>query len=200
MAPLKTLSSPGGLLVLTSLVTSLAPAVSGAQGAKEESNHKVETKGDVIFGGLFPMHEKGTQGRNCGKIKKEKGIQRLEAMLLAVDLINSNRSLLPGLTVGMRILDTCSYDTYALEQCMDFIKAQLSKIDLDDYRCQDDQTPSHNNPKPVAGVIGAASSTVSIMVANILRLFKVSTASLSFSLSGWLSVFLVVWLSVCLAS
>nr|KAG5694251.1 hypothetical protein BaRGS_021566 [Batillaria attramentaria] len=80
------------------------------------------------------MHEKGEHGANCGKIKKEKGIQRLEAMLYAVDLINSKQDLLPGLHVGMRILDTCSYDTFALEQCMDFIKAHLSTIDLEDYR------------------------------------------------------------------
>ncbi|XP_070193849.1 metabotropic glutamate receptor 8-like [Littorina saxatilis] len=141
----------------------------------DTSNDKVDVDGEVIFGGLFPMHEKGTQGRNCGEIKKEKGIQRLEAMLLAVDLINKDPKLLPGLKVGLRILDTCSYDTFALEQCMDFIKAQLSTIDLEDYRCADDQSPSYKLLKPVAGVIGAASSTVSIMVANILRLFKRSS-------------------------
>lgn len=141
----------------------------------ESGSYKVDAKGDIIFGGLFPMHEKGTHGMNCGKIKKEKGIQRLEAMLYAVDLINDNPELLPGLKVGMRILDTCSYDTFALEQCMDFIKAQLSTIDLEDYRCADDQSPAYHRLKPVAGVIGAASSTVSIMVANILRLFKVGT-------------------------
>ncbi|XP_076448253.1 metabotropic glutamate receptor 8-like [Babylonia areolata] len=152
----------------------------------EPGNLKVDLKGQVVFGGLFPMHEKGTQGRNCGKIKKEKGIQRLEAMLLAVDLINRDPNLLPGVTVGMRILDTCSYDTFALEQCMDFIKAQLSTIDLEDYRCEDNSSPAYNRLKPVVGVIGAASSTVSIMVANILRLFKIpqiSYASTSSDLS-----------------
>ena len=79
-----------------------------------------------MFGGLFPMHEKGKDGKNCGKIKKEKGIQRLEAMLFAVDRINKDQKLLPNITIGMRILDTCSYDTFALEQSMDFIKAQLT--------------------------------------------------------------------------
>ena len=63
---------------------------------------------------------------------------------------------------------------------MDFIKAQLSTIDLEDYRCDDDQSPAYHRLKPVAGVIGAASSTVSIMVANILRLFKVGTFQIFF--------------------
>lgn len=138
---------------------------------------KVVKESDVIFGGLFPMHEHGVQGgATCGRIKREKGIQRLEAMLYAVDLLNADPDILPGLKIGLHVLDTCSDDTYALEQCMDFIKAQLqlSSFDVDDYSCADGSTPRYHRLSPVAGVIGGASSPVSIMVANILRLFKVS--------------------------
>lgn len=137
---------------------------------------KVVKESDVVFGGLFPMHERGVQGdATCGRIKREKGIQRLEAMLYAVDLLNSNEDILPGLNIGLNVLDTCSDDTFALEQCMDFIKAQLqlSSFDVEDYSCLDGSTPRYHRLRPVAGVIGAASSPVSIMVANILRLFKV---------------------------
>ena len=141
---------------------------------RQIEDKKLRLDGDIIFGGLFPMHEKGKNGEYCGMIKKEKGIQRLEAMLFAVEKINNNMSLLPGLTIGVHILDTCSFDTYALEQCMDFIKAQLTTIDRGDYKCDDGHTPKYIRLKPVVGVIGAASSPVSIMVANILRLFKVS--------------------------
>ncbi|XP_071082339.1 metabotropic glutamate receptor 8-like [Haliotis cracherodii] len=152
----------------------------------EEETRKIITEGDVIFGGLFPMHEKGQQGQSCGSLKKEKGIQRLEAMLYAIDRINNDDELLPGLDIGLHILDTCSFDTYALEQCMDFIKAQLSTIDQEDYKCADGRSPKIRPLHPVAGVIGAASSPVSIMVANILRLFKIpqiSYASSSVDLS-----------------
>lgn len=136
---------------------------------------KLINDGEIIFGGLFPMHEKGQQGDGrCGKIKKEKGIQRLEAMLFAVQRINDDQKLLPGIHIGVHILDTCSSDTYALEQCMDFIKAQITTIDNTDYYCDNGKIPQYTPIKPVVGVIGAASSTVSIMVANILRLFKVS--------------------------
>ncbi|KAK3579095.1 hypothetical protein CHS0354_029955, partial [Potamilus streckersoni] len=138
----------------------------------ENDETKIWADGDIIFGGLFPMHEKGKEGKNCGELKKEKGIQRLEAMLFAVKRINRDNTLLPGVKVGMHILDTCSYDTYALEQCMDFIKAQMTTIDLAEYKCENGRTPKYQRLKPVVGVIGAASSPVSIMVANILRLFK----------------------------
>ncbi|XP_012946373.1 metabotropic glutamate receptor 3, partial [Aplysia californica] len=139
---------------------------------------KIVTEGDVVFGGLFPMHEQGLHGgATCGRIKREKGIQRLEAMLYAVDLLNADSEILPELKIGLHVLDTCSDDTFALEQCMDFIKAQLSSIDVDDYECRDGYPPIFHPLRPVAGVIGAASSPVSIMVANILRLFKIPQIS-----------------------
>ncbi len=42
--------------------------------------------------------------------------QRVEAMLFAVDEINRDKKLLPGVKLGVSIMDTCSRDTYALEQ------------------------------------------------------------------------------------
>ncbi|XP_013778093.1 metabotropic glutamate receptor 8-like [Limulus polyphemus] len=143
--------------------------------------------GDLVLGGLFPMHEAlGGNNRPCGSIKEEKGIQRLEAMLYALDNINRDAHLLPNITLGTFILDTCSLDTHALEQSMEFVKASLTPLDDSQYRCEDGRKPLWNPQKPVVGVIGAASSSVSVMVANILRLFKIpqiSYASTSTELS-----------------
>lgn len=130
--------------------------------------------GDVILGGLFPMHEVGTGGEMCGAIKAEKGIQRVEAMLFAIDLINADPDLLPGVQLGAHILDTCQRDTYALEQSLEFIKPYMSTMDGHEYQCSDGRAPKVTLYQPVAGVIGAAASPVSIMVANMLRLFKVN--------------------------
>lgn len=76
----------------------------------------------------------------------------------------------------MHILDTCSRDTYALEQTMEFVQSFLTTIDhaTDSYQCDDGSVPRYIAREPVVGVIGAASSSVSVMVANILRLFQVS--------------------------
>lgn len=72
-----------------------------------------------MLGGLFPVHEKGGGVDECGRINEDRGIQRLEAMLFAIDRINSDPVLLPGVSLGVHILDTCSRDTYALEQVGD---------------------------------------------------------------------------------
>ncbi|XP_067129617.1 metabotropic glutamate receptor 3-like isoform X2 [Centruroides vittatus] len=156
--------------------------------AKSKSYH-LKLNGDLILGGLFPMHEAGIgtdPDRACGKIKEEKGIQRMEAMLYALDQINEDNDLLPNVTLGAFILDTCSRDTYALEQSMEFVKTSLTSMDDSEYHCRDGNRPIYTPRKPVSGVIGAASSTESVMVANILRLFKIpqiSYASTSTELS-----------------
>eukprot|EP00061_Rhincodon_typus_P009690 g33365.t1 len=141
------------------------------QGAAQEHAHSIRLEGDIILGGLFPVHSRGQSGAACGEIKKEKGIHRMEAMLHAVDQLNRDPELLTNITLGVRILDTCSRDTYALEQSLTFVQALIEK-DTTDVRCASGEAPIITKPDKIVGVIGASASSVSIMVANILRLFK----------------------------
>lgn len=86
--------------------------------------------GDIILGGIFPMHEQisGTPDYPCGAVKEEKGMQRLEAMLYALDAINADPELLPNMTLGALIIDSCSSDTYALEQSMEFVRSYMNQV------------------------------------------------------------------------
>ncbi|XP_014326468.2 metabotropic glutamate receptor 6-like isoform X3 [Xiphophorus maculatus] len=138
--------------------------------------HSIKLPGDITLGGLFPIHARGPHGVNCGELKKEKGIHRMEAMLYALDQINGDPELLPNITLGARILDTCSRDTYALEQSLTFVQALIQK-DTSDIRCSNGEPPLIRKPERVVGVIGASASSVSIMVANILRLFEIPQVS-----------------------
>ena len=118
---------PASVLV-PALVLALV-ASSGLSRADSEPR-VVQLPGNVTFGGLFPMHEqRSSDGQaTCGRIKEEKGIQRLEAMLWAVDEINRDPRLLPGIQIGVRILDTCSSGTYALEQSMEFVRSNMNQV------------------------------------------------------------------------
>ncbi|XP_044067736.1 metabotropic glutamate receptor 7-like isoform X2 [Siniperca chuatsi] len=138
--------------------------------------HSIRTEGHLTLGGLFPVHARGSDGMPCGDLKKENGIQRLEAMMYALDQINQDEQLLPNITLGARVLDTCSRDTYALEQSLTFVQALITK-DTSDVRCTNGEPPVFVKPEKVVGVIGASASSVSIMVANILRLFQIPQIS-----------------------
>ncbi|XP_030005895.1 metabotropic glutamate receptor 8 isoform X1 [Sphaeramia orbicularis] len=168
------------LLVATSCTWLLPPAspqrIPTDPQAAPEYAHSIRLDGDIILGGLFPVHSRGDRGTPCGELKKEKGIHRLEAMMFAIDLINKDPELLPNITLGARILDTCSRDTYALEQSLTFVQALIER-DGSDVRCANGDPPIFTKPDKIVGVIGAAASSVSIMVANILRLFKIPQIS-----------------------
>uniref|UniRef100_A0A669R0J8 Glutamate metabotropic receptor 2 n=1 Tax=Phasianus colchicus TaxID=9054 RepID=A0A669R0J8_PHACC len=148
---------------------------------------EISTEGDLVIGGLFPIHEKGVGSEDCGKINEHRGIQRLEAMLFALDEINKDPSILPGVRLGAHILDTCSKDTYALEQSLDFVRASLTRVDGSEHICPDGSYAVHDDvPTAITGVIGGSYSDVSIQVANLLRLFQIpqiSYASTSAKLS-----------------
>uniref|UniRef100_A0AAQ4QV45 G-protein coupled receptors family 3 profile domain-containing protein n=1 Tax=Gasterosteus aculeatus aculeatus TaxID=481459 RepID=A0AAQ4QV45_GASAC len=138
--------------------------------------HSIRVEGDVTLGGLFPVHARGVPGIPGGDIKRETASTRLEAMMYALDQINGDEDLLPNVTLGARILDTCSRDTYALEQSLTFVQALIQK-DTSDVRCTNGEPPMFVKPEKVVGVVGASASSVSIMVANILRLFQIPQIS-----------------------
>ncbi|KAH8391456.1 hypothetical protein KR215_004293, partial [Drosophila sulfurigaster] len=149
----------------------------------------VSLPGDIILGGLFPVHEKGEGASPCGPKVYNRGVQRLEAMLYAIDRVNNDSNLLPGITIGVHILDTCSRDTYALNQSLQFVRASLNNLDTSIFECSDASSPllkKNASSGPVFGVIGGSYSSVSLQVANLFRLFhipQISPASTAKTLS-----------------
>ena len=117
--------------------------------------------GDIILGGLFPVHRKSKFTENaCGEIDPQPGFQYLAAMLFALQQINNSTSLLPNVTLGTEIYDTCRSQTIGADRAKDIIKYTL----LD-------------KEEPLVGVIGPFISDVSIAVANLLRVFEIPQIS-----------------------
>lgn len=169
---------PLHILLLELLVPGVLPSSSRIPAA---AKHEITIDGDLVIGGLFPVHQKGEGMEDCGKINEERGIQRLEAMLLALDEINSSDRILPGLQLGAHILDTCSKDTYALEQSLEFVRASLTKVHEPGFICPDGSNPIQNEvPLAISGVIGGSYSDVSIQVSvhfHTLHVFTDTTLS-----------------------
>lgn len=138
--------------------------------------------GDVIIGALFSVHHQPpaekVPERKCGEIREQYGIQRVEAMFHTLDKINADPVLLPNITLGSEIRDSCWHSSVALEQSIEFIRDSLISIrDEKDglNRCLPDgqSIPPGRTKKPIAGVIGPGSSSVAIQVQNLLQLFDI---------------------------
>ncbi len=141
-----------------------------------EYAHSVRLDGDIILGGLFPVHSRGERGVPCGELKKEKGIHRLEAMLFAIDLINKDPELLPNVTLGPVSWTPASRDTYALEQSLTFVQALIER-DGSDVRCANGDQPIF--AKPINHWSHWCSCKLCLHHGcHILRLFKVREAQL----------------------
>ncbi|XP_016347287.1 metabotropic glutamate receptor 1b isoform X2 [Sinocyclocheilus anshuiensis] len=138
--------------------------------------------GDIIIGALFSVHhqpaaEKVAE-RKCGEVREQYGIQRVEAMFYTLDRINADPNLLPNITLGCEIRDSCWHSSVALEQSIEFIRDSLISIrdDKDGQKWCVEGNPSAQPPatkKPIAGVIGPGSSSVAIQVQNLLQLFNI---------------------------
>ncbi|XP_034432380.1 metabotropic glutamate receptor 1b isoform X3 [Hippoglossus hippoglossus] len=138
--------------------------------------------GDIIIGALFSVHHQPSAekvaDRKCGEVREQYGIQRVEAMFHALDRINSDPNLLPNITLGCEIRDSCWHSSVALEQSIEFIRDSLISIrdDKDGSKWCIEGVPSSQPPstkKPIAGVIGPGSSSVAIQVQNLLQLFNI---------------------------
>lgn len=173
------------VMITRLLVYSLSLMISA--GIQLDQQVAVSVPGDIILGGLFPVHTKGERSP-CGSQIYHRGVQRLEAMMFAVDTINKNPNILPNVSLGVHILDTCSRDTYALNQSLQFVRASLNNIDTSSFECPDHSVPRprNNYSGPVFGVVGGSYSSVSLQVANLLGLFhipQISPASTAKALS-----------------
>nr|XP_028581859.1 metabotropic glutamate receptor 5 isoform X2 [Podarcis muralis] len=135
--------------------------------------------GDIIIGALFSVHHQPSvdkvHERKCGEVREQYGIQRVEAMLHTLDRINQNQTLLPNITLGCEIRDSCWHSAVALEQSIEFIRDSLISAEEEEglMKCVDGSTSSFRSKKPIVGVIGPGSSSVAIQVQNLLQLFNI---------------------------
>ncbi|XP_067839927.1 G-protein coupled receptor family C group 6 member A [Heptranchias perlo] len=138
--------------------------------------------GDIIIGGLFPVHEKVVhivglkkpEGQKC-KGFDVRGLIKVLAMIHSIEMVN-NSTLLPGIKLGYELYDTCTEPTMALRAALRF----LSKFNSSD-NCIEVQCNYTDYLPTVKAVIGAATSEVSIAVAKLLNLYLMPQISYSSS-------------------
>ena len=130
---------------------------------------------DIILAAIIPIHQH--QGITCtNKIYLKEILDYVEAVLYSIDLINKDPNLLPNITLGYDIRDSCITESTAIEETVDLVL--LSNTERCPV-CSADGFDETNTSIPVSGIIGEYASFVSIPIANFLRLFNVPQVSFS---------------------
>ena len=115
----------------------------------------------MIIGGLVPVHRKtDTTENKCADVVNTRGFQALAAMLFTLEEINNDTSILPNITLGAKIYDTCLSQTIGVDGAKQLVRYSL-----------------RNTTSPLVAAIGPSRSDVSIPVANILRAFDIPQVS-----------------------
>ncbi|KAM6960552.1 extracellular calcium-sensing receptor-like [Aplochiton taeniatus] len=132
--------------------------------------------GDVVIGGLFPVHVGAPQPELEFKNKKknvtcskfnQRAYRWLQTMAFAVEEINRNPALLPNLTLGYLAADTCLAEGTTLGAALAMVTGQEGSVS--GREC--------GSAPEVPVIIGDARSSASIVVAQTLGVFEIPMVS-----------------------
>ncbi|XP_072017195.1 metabotropic glutamate receptor 3-like [Amphiura filiformis] len=132
------------------------------------SNVSYIKEGDINLGGLFPLRLYNFYTQTCGNLRELGSLKRVEAMVYAIDRINADSTLLPNVTIGFEIRDTCSSTAITLGESLNFISSHS------ETRCMGE---SCSVKKPVIGVVGAQRSSSSKQAAILFGLYHMPQIS-----------------------
>ncbi|XP_073402839.1 extracellular calcium-sensing receptor-like [Dendrobates tinctorius] len=141
--------------------------------------------GDLVIGGTFSIHVKRIYSETHFTSKPEdlicqqlevRNYQIMQALIFAVDEINKNPDLLPNITLGFQIYEICTVVKRVAEGTLWMLSGGEPRVP--NYHCGEERT--------LAGIIGDSASTRSILMAQILGLYRYPQISY-FSTSPFLS-------------
>ncbi|KAI4895170.1 hypothetical protein NFI96_030777 [Prochilodus magdalenae] len=132
-------------------------------------------EGDVVIGGLFPVHieapepdhtfTRRAQAGRCRSVEL-RSYRWLQTMIFTVEEINRDPALLPNLTLGYLAADTCLSEGSTLSAALSLVTGQEEAV-----------TEQCTKAPNVPVIIGDARSSASIVVADTLGVFGIPMVS-----------------------
>ncbi|XP_022535519.2 extracellular calcium-sensing receptor-like [Astyanax mexicanus] len=132
--------------------------------------------GDVIIGGLFPVHTQApepnqifTQRAAAGRCQSVelRSYRWLQTMIFTVEEINRDPALLPNLTLGYLAVDTCLSEGSTLNAALSLVTGKEEVVSGEECT----RAPT------VPVIIGDARSSASIVLADTLGVFGIPMVS-----------------------
>lgn len=93
-----------------------------------DEKHRIESAADLNIGIFLPLHQTLKDDR-CSDYVNEWGLLAALQIYYATKLINENFSILPNITLGYRILDTCGQLNGPVSRLIEFLpeRCQVNK-------------------------------------------------------------------------
>ncbi|RXN28342.1 extracellular calcium-sensing receptor-like protein [Labeo rohita] len=135
--------------------------------------------GDIIIGALFAIRSKETvpsfefaqkpQLLSCSSVNL-RDFRMAQIMIFAIEEINRSKSLLPNVSIGYRIYDTCGSRLSSMSATMGLMNGPEFAAE---YRC--------NGQSPIHAIIGETESSATVILSRTTGPFKIPVISHSAS-------------------
>ncbi|XP_040902368.1 extracellular calcium-sensing receptor [Toxotes jaculatrix] len=138
----------------------------------------LQSEGDIVIGGLFPLHYVAPTPQHSYSSKPQltpcsgfdyRAFRWMMTMVFAVEEINRDSSLLPGVKLGYLIMDSCDHVHTSMQALFSLISHSKAVTAA--------TLPSCLAGSPVPAVIGLASSSPTRAVAHTLGPFNIPLVS-----------------------
>ncbi|XP_062861028.1 extracellular calcium-sensing receptor-like [Trichomycterus rosablanca] len=142
----------------------------------ESTYPQIWKDGDITVGAIFPFHNKWdiTELPYSAKPSSVKcmslelrAFQYSQTLIFAIEEINNSSSLLPGISLGYKIYDSCGFATLGVKVAMTLLNG--NEISGSDEMC--------TKPAQVQAIIGETYSSVSMAIAKSIGPFSMPLIS-----------------------
>uniref|UniRef100_A0A8K9WSC8 G-protein coupled receptors family 3 profile domain-containing protein n=1 Tax=Oncorhynchus mykiss TaxID=8022 RepID=A0A8K9WSC8_ONCMY len=139
----------------------------------------LSAEGDINIGAVFPLHRNALFKVHSFTSRPEKTscisfdpreFQFAQTLIFALEEINNSSDLLPGLSLGYQVYDSCSYAPLAIHSALALMNSPGPEDSLGD--------PSSCSRSPaVLGIVGESSSTSTIGMSSLVGPFNIPVIS-----------------------
>uniref|UniRef100_A0A4W5MSE7 Olfactory receptor C family, u1 n=1 Tax=Hucho hucho TaxID=62062 RepID=A0A4W5MSE7_9TELE len=97
----------------------------------------LQSEGDVVIGGLFPLHYLALEPEHSYRTKPQhthfdhRAFRWMMTMVFTVNEINRNSTLLPGVRLGYRILDSCDHVHTSLRGALSVVTGKRTEENIE---------------------------------------------------------------------
>uniref|UniRef100_A0A8D0D5J8 G-protein coupled receptors family 3 profile domain-containing protein n=1 Tax=Sander lucioperca TaxID=283035 RepID=A0A8D0D5J8_SANLU len=145
--------------------------------SEDPENPQLLKDGDIMLGGIFSFHSSWVNSQDTYRHKplplqcislNFRGFQYAQAMLFAIEEINNSTALLPGISLGYKIYDSCKSITRSVRVALALANGNEIISAL---------SPPCTRPAQVQAIMGETSSSPCMAIATVIGPFHIPMIS-----------------------